>query len=430
MSRLSKRSGCYPDCLILSDVERTGEHPVAGGGFADVWRGNSGGRLVALKALRIYGKPCREATFKEFCHEATIWRQLVHPNILPFYGVFKGDDSFDRLCLVSPWMDAGNVSTYLATHPNADRISLLADVTKGLDYLHFFVTPIVHGDLKGANIFVTSSLTACLGDFGLSHFKDSVDSTSGSTSGHATGTLRWQAPELFQRNCDGQDTRPSRESDSYSFGCVCLELMTDRPPFSEIRTDFAALAAIMEAKTPERPSAEFAHRGLDDSLWAVIEKCWNRDPRLRPTSKDLVAHFNVRINGPPQLLLSDINVQEMGAFCRLREGIMGEKTFQPLAVTHPAGNASTYANGVSAIYQLPVPNRQSAHWLMSFPTSEVDTDLSPILGTPVLKKRKNDGRSDISPPSKRISTGSKLGNVIVTTYSRQSDSNATAEGVC
>ncbi|TDL16992.1 kinase-like protein [Rickenella mellea] len=209
VARLSKRSGCYHDCLILSDIQRTGEHPVAGGGFAGVWRGSCGGNPVALKALRIFDKSSREAALKEFSHEATMWRQLVHPNILPFYGVFKGDDSFDRLCLVSPWMDAGIAPKYLATHPNADRVSLLADVAKGLDYLHSFATPIVHGDLKGANIFVTSTLTACLGDFGLSLFKDSVDSTLGSTTEAAMVIPDDPAEKLTVIHLDVYVLRPS-----------------------------------------------------------------------------------------------------------------------------------------------------------------------------------------------------------------------------
>ncbi|TDL16987.1 kinase-like protein, partial [Rickenella mellea] len=440
IARLSKRSGCYPDCLILSNVRRTREHPVAGGGFADVWQGISDGRPVALKALRIYAKPSREIALKEFCHEATIWRQLVHPNILPFYGVFKGDDAFDRLCLVSPWMDAGNVSTYLAMHTSADRISLLADVANGLDYLHLFVTPIVHGDLKGANIFVTNNLTACLGDFGLSHFKDSVDSTLGSTTGHTTGTLRWQAPELFQRGDDGHARRPSRETDSYSFGCVCLELITDRPPFSEIRTDFAVLAAIMNGETPRRPSVDLAHRGLDDSLWAVIEKCWHRDPNLRPTSKHLVQYFNLRrgLIGPDQVFMMPDGVErEINPASSLREGTVSEKVLQPLAATSPTASTTTYANGLFPNYQ-PRAHRQSARLLIrTLATTAAEAqaaaaaanNTSTTIAGPAPKKRKKDAPSDYAPPLKRSLTGNKHDNAIGAKTSRQRGGAATIENV-
>ncbi|TDL16989.1 kinase-like protein [Rickenella mellea] len=196
-----------------------------------------------------------------------------------------------------------------------------SDVAKGLDYLHLFVSPIVHEDLKGANIFVKSDLTACLGDFGLSYFRDSVDGTLFSTTGHTTGTLRWQALELFQRGDDGRAKRPSRESDIYSFGCVCLEPMTSRTPFSEIRTVIAVLAAIMNHQTPRRPCADLAHRGLDESLWAVMKKCWNQDPKRRPTTKDLAEYFNLRIKGLHRLhhlSVSNGNVQDIRRTSRRR----------------------------------------------------------------------------------------------------------------
>ncbi|KAJ7893803.1 hypothetical protein B0H13DRAFT_1625065, partial [Mycena leptocephala] len=47
------------------------------GGFADVWKGLIRGETVCVKVMRIY----QEA---DFYHEALIWRQLSHPNLLPF----------------------------------------------------------------------------------------------------------------------------------------------------------------------------------------------------------------------------------------------------------------------------------------------------------------------------------------------------------
>lgn len=47
---------------------------------------------------------------QQFGREALIWRQLCHPNLLPFFGVYYTEK---RLCLVSPWMESGNVMQYL-----------------------------------------------------------------------------------------------------------------------------------------------------------------------------------------------------------------------------------------------------------------------------------------------------------------------------
>jgi len=39
---------------ISGDLARVGDHPVAFGGFGDVWEGVHGGRNVCIKALRLY----------------------------------------------------------------------------------------------------------------------------------------------------------------------------------------------------------------------------------------------------------------------------------------------------------------------------------------------------------------------------------------
>jgi serine/threonine protein kinase len=54
-----------------------------------------------------------------------IWRQLFHPNLLPFYGVYRWVDQPKSLCLVSPFMENGTIMRYLERHPNADRINLV-----------------------------------------------------------------------------------------------------------------------------------------------------------------------------------------------------------------------------------------------------------------------------------------------------------------
>lgn len=48
-----------------------------------------------------------------FHYEAILWSQLSHPNILPLYGMYFLDDRHSQLCLVSPWMEKGNIRDYL-----------------------------------------------------------------------------------------------------------------------------------------------------------------------------------------------------------------------------------------------------------------------------------------------------------------------------
>lgn len=54
--RLAKDSGRYPECMTLLGVEKVGKHPIARGGFGEVWKGIFQGKSIALKVLHIYQK--------------------------------------------------------------------------------------------------------------------------------------------------------------------------------------------------------------------------------------------------------------------------------------------------------------------------------------------------------------------------------------
>ncbi|TFK45923.1 kinase-like protein [Heliocybe sulcata] len=142
--------------------------------MSDVYRGEMHGRAVALKVLREfqYGDHEERARKrKRFYWEALIWRQLYHRNIHPFLGVHESSDQ--PLCIVSPWQPEGNLIAFLKS-PNAimrsTRLEMLAEIADALAYLHRLKPPLVHGDLKGANVLVSSEGIPRLADFGISKF--------------------------------------------------------------------------------------------------------------------------------------------------------------------------------------------------------------------------------------------------------------------
>ncbi|KAJ7644800.1 kinase-like domain-containing protein [Roridomyces roridus] len=213
--RLSDHSKLYPRCFTLTDLEQ--ERHVDGGPFSDVYHGYLRGHSVAVKMMRVFEQSDIEAALKRFGREAIIWRQLSHPNLLPFYGLYQ---LRQRLCLVSPWMEKGQIRGILHSCDADHLLSLILDVACGLEHLH--TLGIVHGDLKGANIFVTPSLRACIADFGLSSittFSSSFHFTLSSTAMRG-GTTRYQAPELHRGGHN------SLHSDIYGFACVVDEACT------------------------------------------------------------------------------------------------------------------------------------------------------------------------------------------------------------
>ncbi|KAJ7504616.1 kinase-like domain-containing protein [Mycena galericulata] len=164
--KLSKKSSRYPRCFALPELQLTGP-PVAGGSFADIWKSHLHNETVCVKVMRVFATVEVETLLKGFHKEAIIWRQLAHPNLLPFFGVYFLADTRPRLCLVSPWMENGNIYNYLRSNTaGINRLTLVLDVAIGLEHLHSL--KLVHGDLKAINVLVTRSGRAVLADFGLS----------------------------------------------------------------------------------------------------------------------------------------------------------------------------------------------------------------------------------------------------------------------
>ncbi|KAJ7572853.1 kinase-like domain-containing protein, partial [Mycena floridula] len=223
MARLCRKTGLYPECLTLNGLQQIGGR-VDGGGFGDVSIGLLRGTKVSIKTPRVPQWELKRL-LKDFSREIIIWSQLSHPNVLPLYGIYYLDHrDTSQACIVSPWMEHGNLLKFLTTvSEQVNQSSLILDIASGLQYLH--EQSIIHGDLKELNVLVTPSLRACIMDFGLSTIAASQMTTSSSSSNNA-GTLAWKAPETIRHV--GRNTQ---KSDMYSFACVCYEVFTGKPPF-------------------------------------------------------------------------------------------------------------------------------------------------------------------------------------------------------
>ncbi|KAK0231912.1 kinase-like domain-containing protein [Armillaria nabsnona] len=276
---LSKARNIVPSSLCLRDVIREGENPVGGGGFADIWKGRLHDIQVCLKVLRVFFPEEHQAkVLREFCQEALVWRQLRHPNVLPFLGVSK-ELFTPRYCLISPWMVNGDVMSYLEAHPDHDRLTSLIQVADGMKYLHNHNPPIVHADIRGANILVMDDLRCCLADFGLSLFAESQ--TLNSSSRMCKGSTRWLAPEHIDPNTV-IDRVYITARDIYAYGCTIVEIYTGKPPFSDIKNEAAVIHAVMKGNRPLRPQ-----HLLQDGLWSLVTTCLIPSPSQRPNAEQI-----------------------------------------------------------------------------------------------------------------------------------------------
>ncbi|KAJ7586513.1 hypothetical protein C8J56DRAFT_1026825 [Mycena floridula] len=282
MARLCRKTGLYPECLTLNGLQKIGGR-VDGGGFGDVSIGILRGTKVSIKTPRVPQWELKRL-LKDFSREIIIWSQLSHPNVLPLYGIYYLDHrETSQACIVSPWMEHGNLLKFLTTAPEqVNRSSLILDIASGLEYLH--KQTIIHGDLKALNVLVTPSLRACIMDFGLSMIATSQMATSSASSNNA-GTLAWQAPETMSHV--GRNTQ---KSDMYSFACVCYEIFTGKPPFCE-HENLREMAIMLKVLNNERPTQP-ASSELNDTVWNCMTDCWKHNPDERPTAGEIVQRLS------------------------------------------------------------------------------------------------------------------------------------------
>ena len=103
--------------------------------------------------------------------ELRILHAIRHDNILPLYG-YALDGSFP--CLVYQYMPNGSLEDRLVcrqgTYPiNWEmRLNISRGTARGLQFLHTIRgTPLIHGDIKSANILLDKNFEPKIGDFGL-----------------------------------------------------------------------------------------------------------------------------------------------------------------------------------------------------------------------------------------------------------------------
>ncbi|CAN5419480.1 hypothetical protein BH09SUM1_BH09SUM1_12780 [soil metagenome] len=249
------------------------------GGMGTVYRARQIdlGRDVAIKvpmasALEIPGFLAR------FSREAKLVAKLVHDNIVQ---VYEYQESADSVYIVMEYVEGQDMKSLISKPPPdmtvKDIAILLRASCEGLNHAHEF--GIVHRDIKPHNIMVEQRARGKwrvkIMDFGIAH----MDANSNMTlqqeqltvTGQAIGTPSYMSPEQIR------GVGVSSKSDIYSFGCVAFYAFTRQTPFQG--TGFTVAAShLSDMPPPIRSKCP----GLPPELEAIINRCLEKDPALRP----------------------------------------------------------------------------------------------------------------------------------------------------
>ncbi|XP_054780376.1 probable serine/threonine-protein kinase SIS8 isoform X2 [Prosopis cineraria] len=252
-----------------------GEHVNLGentGSYGEVYHGEWRGTEVAVK--RFLDQDISGESLEEFKSEVQIMKRLRHPNVVLFMGAVIRPPN---LSIVTEFLPRG--SLYRLIHrPNNQlderrRLRMALDAARGMNYLHNCSPMIVHRDLKSPNLLVDKNWVLKVCDFGLSRMKHSTFLSSRSTA----GTAESMAPEVLRNE-------PSDEKcDVYSFGVILWELMTLQQPWGGMNPMQVVGAVGFQHRRLDIPD------NMDPAVADIIWKCWQTDPRLRPTFAEIMA---------------------------------------------------------------------------------------------------------------------------------------------
>lgn len=253
---------------------------IGNGSFGTVFKARitETGQIVAVKEARINENDQNQLKYRDALRrELDICAQLQHANIVRCFGHDYVDD---HLYVYLEYLPGGSLRASLNEFgPIAGTVlqKAVRGTLLGLNYLHTHSPPVVHRDLKGANILVDTEFHVKLTDFGCSK----CDTLTRSFS--SVGSMHWIAPEVLQV----PDTGYHRSIDIWSFGCVVIEMVTAEDPWGRAAFDnqFVAMREIgwNDRKPPIPPAMPANARDM-------VERCLQRSPEARPSCGALLEH--------------------------------------------------------------------------------------------------------------------------------------------
>ncbi|KAK6925382.1 hypothetical protein RJ641_009708 [Dillenia turbinata] len=242
------------------------------GSYGEVYHGEWHGTEVAVK--RFLDQDISGESLEEFKSEVRIMKRLRHPNVVLFMGAVTRTPN---LSIITEFLPRG--SLYRLLHrPNNHlderrRLRMALDAARGMNYLHNCTPVIVHRDLKSPNLLVDKNWVVKVCDFGLSRMKNSTFLSSRSTA----GTAEWMAPEVLRNE-------PSDEKcDVFSFGVILWELSTMQQPWGGMNPMQVVGAVGFQHRRLDIPD------DVDPVVAEIIRKCWQTDPKLRPSFAEIMA---------------------------------------------------------------------------------------------------------------------------------------------
>lgn len=279
--------------LIIKDIQKSDGlidrrykliQKIGGGGFSEVWLAQD--VKVRMKvALKFYlgADNLNEEGKEMFREEFERQSQLNHENILHInhyndellvYYEDKELQRFEIPYLELPYCQRGAANKLVGKMSEDELWRFAKEVSSGLAYIHAHQPrPIIHQDIKPANILIDDNGHFLITDFGISvDLRATINATSTSQNEGAL-TREYAGKERFKNQ------KPVMASDIWALGATLYELATGNVPFGE----WGGLA--QENSKEKTPRFD---KPLSSSMKELICACLSEETWDRPSALDVL----------------------------------------------------------------------------------------------------------------------------------------------
>lgn len=320
--------------MNLFDGRYAKEDLIGRGAFSEVWRVTDTYTKTVM-ALKIFtsNSEIDEDGLEMLKREFALMIDADHQNLLR--PMFFGVCSENKLpYLILPYCKGGNIQKLMGRMTEREAWKLLRDTASALAYLHAMDPPIIHQDIKPANILIGNDGYYKLSDFGVSiQARSALSNKNHQDSTYiSAGTISYMAPEKFSR-----DNLPIMANDIYSLGATVYEMLSGYLPFG---VD-GGLTQKKGADVPVLPG------NYSSQLKKVLEDCLCEEPWKRPTASKLEEIAIDELSKAPTVM---INVDQESALDHSLKEVENGYSFG----THveQKNNKTTFVIGAIAVIAL------------------------------------------------------------------------------
>ncbi|KAK5582043.1 hypothetical protein RB653_003625 [Dictyostelium firmibasis] len=213
-------------------------------------------------------------------NEFQLLKSLKHSGIVNYIGMINDNTGFG---IVQEFYENGSLSD-IYNRSGAFQESLLAKYTlqilEALGYIHS--QGIVHRNLKSNNVLLAKGGKVKISDFAIGIKSSAIDP---SIRFSLNGYPFWTSPEVLSM-------KPfNHKVDSWSIGCLIMELVVGHPPFSHL----GPMEALVEIINPSTTILPYCLDENEQSLFSqelsqFLELCFKKEPSERASVHDLLRH--------------------------------------------------------------------------------------------------------------------------------------------